>query len=341
MKIAMLAPISWRTPPRRYGPWEWVVSLLTEELVRQGCEVTLYATGDSLTSASHRWVIPRPYSEDGEIDPKVAECLHISAVFEEADRYDLIHNHFDFMPLSYSALVRTPVVTTIHGFSSERILPVYRKYNGRTYYISISNADRHPDLTYLDTIYHGIPVEEYPFREKKGDYLLFLGRIHHDKGTKEAIELARRAGLPLLIGGIIHDRDYYEQGVAPYVDGRLVQFLGTVSNEEKRELLAGAKALLHLINFNEPFGLTVIEAMACGTPVLAMRRGSMAEIVEEGKTGFLLDSLEEGREKVALLAELSPYRCREWVENRFTTAVMAAKYRSAYQKILGGCDPCL
>ncbi|MGB4290861.1 MAG: glycosyltransferase, partial [Dethiobacteria bacterium] len=193
MKIAMLSPIAWRTPPRHYGPWEQVVSWLTEGLVRQGIEVTLYATADSQTSARLRAVAPRPYAEDSSLDPKVWECLHIAALFEEAERYDLIHNHFDFLPLTYTGLVRTPVVTTIHGFSSPKILPVYRKYNRRVHYVSISDADRDPGLDYRATVYHGIPVEHFPFSPEPGRYLLFFGRIHHDKGVAEAIALARRA----------------------------------------------------------------------------------------------------------------------------------------------------
>ena len=330
----MLAPISWRTPPRHYGPWEWIVSLLTEGLVNKGCDVTLYATGDSVTAANHRWTVPRPYSEDSEVDAKVAEYLHISNVFEEAQRYDIIHNNFDFMPLSYSNLVQTPLLTTIHGFSSAKIVPVYCKYNRNTYYISISNADRHPELDYEATIYHGIPVNEYPFSANKGDYLLFLGRIHHDKGAKEAIALAQQTRIPLVIAGIVQDECYYQQFVAPHMDGNLINFMGTVSDETKKQLLAGAKALLHLINFNEPFGLTVIEAMACGTPVIAMDRGSMPEIIRSGETGFLINGLEDGQRSIEQLNALSRNRCREWVEERFSVDTMVNNYQKVYQKIL-------
>src|SRR5512145_3539562 len=171
VRIAMVAPISWRTPPRHYGPWERVVSLLTEGLVKHGLEVTLFATADSITQAKLAAVCPRPYSEDATLDPKVWECLHISAVFERAAEFDLIHNHFDFLPLSYSGLVPTPVLTTIHGFSSERILPVYQKYNGRAYYVAISNADRHPSLDYVATVYHGIPLDEFTLQTQPDDYL--------------------------------------------------------------------------------------------------------------------------------------------------------------------------
>lgn len=330
----MLAPISWRTPPRHYGPWEWVVSLLTEGLVRRGVEVTLYATGNSATAADLCWTAPRPYSEDPELDPKVWECLHIAAVFEEAACYDLIHNHFDFLPLSYSALVKTPVITTIHGFSSPRILPVYRKYNGRVQYVAISASDRHPDLTYRAVIHHGIPVDQYPFREEKGEYLLFFGRIHPDKGTREAVEAAREAGLPLVIAGIIQDQAYFDRFVAPHIDGKWVRFLGSVGQPEKGVLLAGARALLHLVNFDEPFGLSVVEAMACGTPVIALRRGSMPELILQGKTGYLVDSLSEVKARVEEAAGLDRRICRNWVEERFTVERMVDDYLKVYREII-------
>jgi len=331
----MLAPISWRVPPRHYGPWEWVVSLLTEGLISKGVEVTLFATGDSQTAGKLHWVCPRPYSEDRELDPKVWEALHISEAFEHAGEFDLIHNHFDFLPLTYSGLVATPVVTTIHGFSSPRILPVYRKYNHRVYYVAISEADRQPDLEYIATIHHGIPLSDYRFHEEAGDYLLFLGRIHHDKGTSEAIGVARRAGLPLIIAGIVQDERYFQTRVAPDIDGKEIKYLGAVSPQRKVELLGGARALLHLINFDEPFGLTVIEALACGTPVIAIRRGAMPEVIRDGETGFLVASPEEALERVGQIDDIDRRRCRAWVEERFTQERMVQEYLQVYERILG------
>ena len=187
LRVAMLAPIAWRVPPRHYGPWERVVSLLTEGLVAQGVEVTLFATDDSETAAKLEAICPRPYEEDPSLDAKVWECLHIAHAFERAHHFDLIHNHFDFLPLSYSALTKSPLLTTIHGFSSERILPVYKRYNASTHYVSISDADRHPELDYLATVHHGIDLSEFTFRPQPDDYLLFFGRIHSDKGAAEAI----------------------------------------------------------------------------------------------------------------------------------------------------------
>lgn len=336
MKIAMLSPISWRTPPRHYGPWEWVVSMLTEGLVQKGFDVTLYATQDSVTKATLRYAAPRPWSEDSELDPKVWECLHISALFEEASGYDLIHNNFDFLPLSYSALVKTPTVTTIHGFSSPKILPVFKKYNGRAHYVAISDADRHPDLNYIATVHHGIPLAEYRYFEQpaKEPYLLFFGRIHHDKGVYESIRLAKQVDLPLIIAGIIQDQDYFAQFVEPYLDGEQVRYIGPVGPEKKAKTLGGALALLHLINFDEPFGLSVAEAMACGTPVIAFNRGSMPELIKHEKTGFLVDSLDEAVEAASAVKKIERAFCRRHVEENFSTELMVERYVKVYKQIL-------
>ncbi len=334
MKIAMLAPISWRTPPRHYGPWEWVVSMLTEGLVRKGVDVTLYATADSLTEARLRSVAPNPWSEDPELDPKVWECLHISKVFEEADQYDLIHNNFDFLPLSYSGLVDTPVVTTIHGFSSPKIVPVFKKYNQRGYYVAISASDRHPDLEYSATIHHGIPLDLYPYRETPERYLLFFGRIHHDKGVYESIRLAKQVDLPLVIAGIIQDQNYFDRYVKPYIDDDKVRYIGPIGPDEKGKVLGGALAMLHLINFDEPFGLSVAESMACGTPVIAFNRGSMPELIADKETGFLVDDLDQARDALYNLKSIDRRNCRRHVEENFSVDLMVDRYIDVYKKIL-------
>ncbi len=330
----MLSPISWRTPPRQYGPWEWIASLLTEGLVQQGVEVDLYATGDSQTSARLRWVAAQPYSENPQMDAKVWECLHIAAVFEMAHQYDLIHNHFDFLPLTYSKLVKVPVLTTIHGFSSPKILPVYQRYNSHVAYVAISEAARHPDLQYHATIYHGIPVKDYPFSAQMGEYLLFLGRIHRDKGVYEAIQFAHRVKIPLIIAGIIQDQHYFEKHVQPYIDGSFIDFIGPVGPKIKGEVLSNARALLHLINCHEAFGLTVVEAMACGTPVVAIRRGSMPELIIDGETGFLCDDLDEAVLRFESLARVSRHCCREWVEKQFTVELMVQRYLKTYYRVI-------
>jgi glycosyltransferase involved in cell wall biosynthesis len=334
LRLAMLAPISWRVPPRRYGPWERVVSLLTEGLIGRGVAVTLFATADSITRAQLAGTCPRPYSEDGGLEPKVWECLHIAEVFERAEEFDLIHNHFDFLPLSYSGLVETPVVTTIHGFSSPRILPVFEKYNERTYYVSISDADRSPHLDYVATVHHGIPLDEFALRRDSDGYLVFFGRIHPEKGTADAIEVARRAGRPLVIAGIIQDQHYFDREVAPHVDGDRVRYLGPVGPDKRSEVLGGADALLHLIHFDEPFGLSMIEAMACGVPVIAIGRGSVPEIVVNGETGFVVTDEDTAVVAVERIGALDRAAVREHVEARFSVDRMTDAYLGVYQEVL-------
>ena len=330
----MLAPISWRVPPRHYGPWEQFVSILTEGLVERGLDVTLFATADSLTSARLVGSSPTGYSEDAALDAKVWESLHIAAAFERASEFDLVHNSFDFLPLSYSRLVATPVLTTIHGFSSERILPVYREYNATSHYVAISEANRHPSLDYVATIHHGIDMRRFAVHTGARDYLLFFGRIHPDKGTAEAIEVSRRAGQRLMIAGIVQDHGYFARAVEPHIDGDRVQFIGAVGPERKSDLLGGARALLHLVNFDEPFGFSVVEAMACGTPVIAARRGSMPEIVRDGRNGYLVDSLAAAVEAVQASLGAQPREVRASVERRFDSMRMVDEYMAAYRRVL-------
>ncbi len=330
----MLAPIAWRTPPRHYGPWERVVSLLTEELVRLGVDVTLFATLDSQTAAKLDGVCPRPYEEDKTLDAKVWECLHIAHAFERAAEFEIIHNHFDFLPLSYSGLVNTPVLTTIHGFSSERILPVYKRYDEGAHYVAISDADRHPGLSYEATVYHGIDFGEFTLRETPGDYLLFFGRIHRDKGAAEAIEVARRSGRPLKLAGIVQDKTYFKQEVEPHL-GLDVEYLGSVGPRERNALLGGAYALLHLINFDEPFGLSMVEAMACGTPVVATARGSVREVVDDGVTGFAVRNPVEAAAALERVSGLDRAQVRAHAQTRFDVCQMAHSYLNVYKGILG------
>jgi glycosyltransferase involved in cell wall biosynthesis len=335
LRVAVLAPISWRTPPRHYGPWELFASLLTEGLVAAGVDVTLFATADSVTAARLVSITPAGWSEDATAVPKVVECLHIAEVFQRADEFDVIHNSFDFLPLTYSRLVRTPVLTTIHGFSSPAIVDVYERYNDIGGYVAISDADRHPRLVYQATIRHGIDTDLFAVHPNPGAYLLFFGRIHPDKGTAAAIEVAHRAGLPLVIAGIVQDQAYFDECVGPSIDGERVSYLGPVGAEGRSALLGGAAALLHLISFEEPFGFSVAEAMACGTPVVAFRRGSMPELIDDGVSGYLVDSIEEAVMAVATAGRLARPSIRAAAVARFGRQRMIDDYLAAYCDLLG------
>jgi len=333
MKVAVLAPVAWRTPPRHYGPWEQMASNLCEGLVKAGVDVTLFATGDSLTQGKLDYIIEKGYEEDRTQDAKVLECLHISHLMEKADSFDLIHNHFDFLPLTYSGLINTPMVTTIHGFSSEKIVRVYKKYNELGHYVSISDANRHPDLRYAATIYNGLDSENFTFKEEAEEYLLFFGRLHPDKGIAEAIEIAKLSNRKLKIAGIIQDEQYFKLAVEPHLDEQVV-FLGAAGPEERNKLLGNAYALLHPINFAEPFGLSVAEAMLCGTPVIAFNKGSMPELIKQGTTGFLVNNIAEALDAVAKIPTINRELCREWAMSKFTTEKMVEGYLTLYHQLL-------
>jgi glycosyltransferase involved in cell wall biosynthesis len=330
-RVAILSPVAWRTPPRQYGAWETVAGNITEGLVRRGWDVTLFATGDSITRARLHAVIDRGYEEDAAIDPKVAEYLHISEVFEHAAEFDLIHSHYDFMALAYTRLVKTPVLTTIHGFSSPRIMPVYEKYRDG-YFVSISNSDRAPGLNYLATVYNGIDLSLYPLQERGGDHLVFLGRIHPDKGVHLAIEVARLSGLPLLIAGIIQDRAYFHEQIEPHLS-RTIRYIGPVDVPGKNALFAEARALLHLNTIPERFGLVLAEANAAGVPVIAMDLGSCREVIEDGRTGFLVNSAHEAVRALERLGEIDRHACRQRVQERFSIETMVEAYERVYQAV--------
>lgn len=297
--------------------------------------MTLFATADSITSAILAATAPCGWSEDSSIDAKVAECVHVASVFERADEFDVIHNGFDFLPLTYSGLVSTPVVTTIHGFSSERIVPVYERYDASTAYVSISDADRHPNLRYAATIHHGIAIADFGLHPDPGEHLLFFGRIHPDKGTAHAIDVARRCGRRLDIAGIIQDEDYFHAEVAPHVDGERVRYLGAVDASMRAEVLGGSRALLHLIDFDEPFGYSVVEAMACGTPVIAYARGSMSELIEDGVSGFLVDDVESAISAVTSVDALDRREIATHAAHRFSVDTMVEKYIGVYRDVIG------
>jgi glycosyltransferase involved in cell wall biosynthesis len=309
-----------------------VAGNIAEGLVERGWDVTLFATADSVTRARLHAVVARGYEEDRSIDPKVAEYLHISEAFEHAAEFDLIHSHYDFMALAYTRLVKTPVLTTIHGFSSPRIMPVYEKYRDG-YFVSISDADRAPGLNYLATVYNGIDVDLYPQRTGRGEDLIFIGRIHPDKGVHLAIETAKQSGRRLLIAGIVQDAGYFRDEIQPHLDENRIRYVGPVGVVEKNALFAQAFALLHLNTIPERFGLVLAEANAAGVPVIAMDLGSCREVIEEGVTGFLVNDVAGAVRALDAVASVKDSACRKRVEERFSIATMVEAYERVYAKI--------
>jgi glycosyltransferase involved in cell wall biosynthesis len=331
-RIAMLSPVAWRTPPRAYGAWETVVSNLTEGLVAGGWDVTLFATADSITDAKLSANVSRGYEEDKSVDPRIVTCLHISEVFENANNFDLIHNHFDYLPLTYSRLVSTPVLTTIHGFSSPQIMPVYYKYKDN-YFVSISDSDRVDGLNYIATVYNGIKLSDFTYTDTPGDALLAYGRIHPEKGFHLAIEVAKKSGLPLVIAGYIQDMCYFEEKIAPHVDGKNIKYVGTVSVEGRDELLKKSYAVLHMNTIPERFGLVMAESMAAGVPVIAMDLGSCREVISDGRTGFLIHDVEEAVKAVEKIPQIPRQACRQRVKEKFSLETMVKNYEKVYNQI--------
>lgn len=333
MKVAVLAPVAWRTPPRHYGPWEQVASNIAEGLIKLGVEVTLFATGDSITAGELKSVCVTGYEEDPKQDAKVLECLHISSVMEQAADFDIIHNNFDFLPLSYSRLINAPIITTIHGFSSPKIMPVFEKYNATGHYVSISNADRSPSLKYDATVYNGLNCNSFNYNDSPAEYLLFLGRIHPDKGTAEAIEIAKKSNMKLVIAGIIQETAYFNEKVKPHLSAD-IRYIGAVGPEERDKLLGNALALLHPISFHEPFGLSVAEAMFCGTPVIAFNKGSMPELIKNGQTGFLVDNVDDAVKSILQLPSIKRIECHKWAKSQFSMEKMVDDYYTLYKCVL-------
>jgi glycosyltransferase involved in cell wall biosynthesis len=332
VKIALLGPIAWRTPPRHYGPWELITGLLAEGLTARGVDVTLFATLDSVTAATLDGVSPHGYADDDHLDGRVWEALHVSHALSRSGEFDLVHNHLDWLPLAFSAHCAAPMLTTIHGFSGSNILPAYRR--ARSNFVSISDSDRSPDLDYVATVHHGIDLSGLPVVPAGGDDLILFGRIHPDKGTDLAIEIARRAGRRLVICGIVQDQDFFADAVEPHIDGDRVVYLGSVGPDRRGAVLGSGAALLHPIRFAEPFGLSVVESMACGTPVVAYRKGSMPEVVDEGVTGRLVSNVDEAVAAVAGIAEIDRLACGARARERFSADRMVEDYLTIYRKII-------
>lgn len=338
MRIAQVAPPIERVPPPAYGGIENVVSVLTDELVRRGHDVTLYATGDSQSLARLKSVCSQPLRGRDLIWPLALELAHLALVLEESHDYDVVHNHYGPMLMAFSRSVNAPLLTTIHGPMAPEAEVIWATYRG--YYNTISRASKIglPDPGYLGVVYNGIDVASFPFRRDKEDFLLCLARISPEKGTHLAIEAAIRAKRRLIIAGKIDrvDREYWEEKVSPRIDGKQIRFVGEADGPMKRDLYARATCLLHPVTWPEPFGLNLAEAMACGTPVIAMRKGSIPEVVATGETGFVVDSLDEMVAAVDRVAAIDPSVCRQRVEHLFSTRTMTDGYERLYERIASG-----
>ncbi len=339
LRIGILGPISWRVPPRHYGGWELVTHHLTEGLVRRGHQVTLFASGDSQTAARLRSVVPRPLSEDDTLRQyaRAYESLHMAAAFEQAHEFDVLHNNAGSYAMCYAGLCPVPLVTTLHGSAAEPDSKlIYSRYKDQAY-VSITDAERRlmPELRYLATVYNGIETAEFPFSVAPGDYLLVLGRMSPDKGIHHAIEVARRTQTPLVLAGIVppENEAYFAAQIAPQLNGR-IRFVGAVDFQQKAGLYAGARALLHLITYDEAFGLTMTEAMACGCPVIGVRRGSVPEIVADGETGFIVDDVDGAVQAVGMLGTLDRASCRRRVEEHFSADRMVQGYEAVYRTLV-------
>lgn len=332
----MVAPIRVRVPPEQYGGIELVISLLTEELVKRGVDVTLYASGDAVTKAPLRYVYPKAI---GFGMPHESFMLtHMAFAYGEVNQYDIVHNHAGVAGIAMARLIETPVLTTLHNnyFISEN-KAFFEENKNNQFYNAISESQKKsiPGLNYIKTVYNAIDPSQYPVTSEKEDYLLSLGNICEVKGHDIAIQVARRLKMKLVIAGKLDPGgiDFFNQKIKPEIDNKLVFFEGQVSQERKLELFARARAFLFPVRWEEPFGLVMVEAMACGTPVIGFRRGSVPEVVKDGETGFVVDTPEEMAAAVERAGEILPQRCREHVEERFSPRKMTDDYVSVYEEI--------
>jgi glycosyltransferase involved in cell wall biosynthesis len=340
MRIAQIAPLAEPVPPTYYGGTERVVSGLTEELVRRGHEVVLFASGDSCTAAELVACCPRSLRLDTRvIDPLAYTIVQMEMVRRRAREFDIIHNHIDYIAFPLSRAVATPMVTTLHGrLDLEDLTPIYATFPD-VRVISISDAQRtpFPAARWLGTVYNGIDPARYTFQERPGRYLAFLGRISPEKGVEPAIEVARAVGLPLRIAAKVDpaDQAYFAERIEPLLRGPGIEYLGEIDDAGKSELLGGALAYLFPIDWPEPFGITMVEAMACGTPVIAMNRGSVPEVVVHGRTGFICESMRGMIDAVSRVDRLSRLACRRHVEQKFSIPRMTDGYEAAYRAAVG------
>jgi len=338
MKIAQVAPLSESVPPHRYGGTERVVSYLTEQLVRQGEEVTLFASGDSKTAARLVPICPRSLRSGKAVDSLSHHIVMLEEVFQRLDQFDIVHFHIDYLHFPMSRRASFPHVTTLHGrLDLPDLPPLYHQFTDMPV-VSISHSQRRPlpQAKWVGTVYHGIPADSFSFQEKPENYLLFLGRISPEKRVDRAIEIARRTGRKLKIAAKIDrvDRYYFNKHIKHLLNEPFIEFIGEVGHVEKNKLLGGASALLFPIDWPEPFGLVMIEALACGTPVIGFPCGSVPEIIVEGETGFLVEDIDRAVEAVGKIQQISRARCRREFEQRFTDRHMAQDYVRIYQQLL-------
>lgn len=340
MRIAQIAPLRERVPPPGYGGTELVVGLLSNELVKRGHEVTLFASGDSVSLAKLEWVHPRALCLDSTVkEHNLYEMLHLSRVYEKASEFDLIHSHIGCAALPFAKLVKTPTIHTLHDIFTPENAKFFAHARQQPY-VSISNAQRENrlNLNCVATVYNGIDVSAYKFYEQPEDppYLVFLERVCPEKGTHLAIEIAKRSGWQLKIAGKVDvvDRLYFEQEIKPHIDGEQIQFLGEVNYAQKSKLIGNAAATLFPITWQEPFGLVMIESMVAGTPVIAMNLGSTSEVIAHGKTGFVCNSIEECIAAIEPATQLDRYACRQHVIDKFSAEEMTSGYEAVYQKVL-------
>jgi glycosyltransferase involved in cell wall biosynthesis len=339
MRIAQIAPLAESVPPALYGGTERVVSVLTEELVRRGHDVTLFASGDSSTSAKLVSCVERSLRLDPDIRDYVAYTIfELAKVFTAAHSFDLIHNHVDYLALPFARASRTPVLTTAHGRLDLRETRLVYESFADLPLVSISDDQRRPvpGLNWISTVYNGIDLSFYKLHPERGRYLAFLGRVSPEKRADRAIEVARALDMPLKIAAKVDDvdKDYFEHGIRPYLNSSLIEFVGEINEHEKDEFLGNAYAYLFPIDWPEPFGLTMVEAMACGTPVVAMNVGSVSEVVREGVSGTVCDSFREFIDCVEEAGKIDRRGCRAYAETRFSAATMVEGYESAFAKVL-------
>ncbi|HKC14366.1 MAG TPA: glycosyltransferase family 4 protein [Patescibacteria group bacterium] len=338
LKIAQIAPLWHKIPPKEYGGTERVVSVLTEELVRRGHDVTLFATGDSETSAKLVSTYPKGLREAGIRNPAVVNDLilqHAGAAYKMQNQFDVIHDHLGGSSLSIANFIKTPVIVTLHGPVTPTKRKLYEMFDN-PYYVSISKSQvkYFPNINLAGTVYNGLPMENYPFENKDKGYLLFVGRISKLKGVHYAIQVAEALDLPLIIAAKLDTRDlyYFKRYIKPKLTDK-IQWVGEVGEKERNELMASALCLLNPITWKEPFGLTMIEAMACGSPVVAFNRGSIPEVIENGKTGFIVRDVGEMISAVKRIKEIQREDCREFSLNNFSAKVMADRYEEIYYSV--------